>query len=95
MTDNLELPGLPAKPAKRGRPSTGQAMTPAERKRQSRQRAREHQVSGFQDLTDSQLLEAIGRELAQIKRSEGEARDNCKWHLGRLMTEFTGRVDKL
>lgn len=35
--DNLELPGIPCKPKKLGRPVTGYAMTNAERQRKYRQ----------------------------------------------------------
>lgn len=34
--NNYELPGIPLKPKKRGRPVTGQAMTNAERQRKFR-----------------------------------------------------------
>lgn len=35
--DNLELPGIPSKPKKRGRPVTGKAMSNAERQANFRQ----------------------------------------------------------
>lgn len=35
--DNYELPGIPPKPKKRGRPVTGNAMTNSERQRKFRQ----------------------------------------------------------
>lgn len=35
-----DLPGLPSEPKKRGRPSTGKALSPAERKRKQRRKER-------------------------------------------------------
>lgn len=39
--DQAQLPGLPPIPKKRGRPSTGRAKTPAERKQEQRSRDRQ------------------------------------------------------
>lgn len=95
-TDNLQLPGIPPVPAKRGRPSSGKSLTDAQRKRISRQKARERQVQDYKTLTDSQLCEAVSREIATIKRYPvGEDKDNAKWHYNRLILELNVRVSKL
>lgn len=59
--DNLELPGIPPKPKKRGRPVTGQAMTNAER--QSKFRKGQRSLTVF--VSDDILLRLDGFMLAR------------------------------
>jgi len=40
MNETMQLPGLPPLPKKRGRPSTGKALTSAQRKQAQRRNAR-------------------------------------------------------
>lgn len=59
VEDQAQLPGLPPIPKKRGRPVTGQAMTPAERKRKSRRDTRVTFYDAPQEAGLSTLLEAL------------------------------------
>lgn len=79
--NNMELPGIPRKP---GRPSTGKALTVAQRV--ARHRARKAQAlhtslkalqSCFQELDDNTLAQQIG------STTSDEYRYNCWIELGR------------
>lgn len=66
--DQAQLPGLPPIPKKRGRPATGNAKTPAQRKRDSRSKASRSLLLGpelggkpVSDLTITQLIEGFSR----------------------------------
>lgn len=62
-----ELPGIPTPPKKRGRPSTGTAQTPAQRKAASRARLmqwQKEQVFGSEDfrmLSPGQIMDILPR----------------------------------
>lgn len=89
-----QLPGLPPVPKKRGRPATGKAKSDAERKRESRRRAREHQVENYTSLTDTQLCEAIARQVAYLKSPDMD-KETSRWHYDRLISELNSRVAAL
>lgn len=58
---NLELPGIPAA-KKRGRPSTGNAMTPAQRKAEQRARDMNAMIeeTNLNNVTDTGLIAMLG-----------------------------------
>ena len=66
MTDNLELPGLPEIPKKRGRPATGKALTAAERKRRSRAGAYGAMLDrdDWSSIPLTSLMESYGKAMA-------------------------------
>lgn len=90
-----QLPGLPPVPKKRGRPSTGKAKSAAQRKRDSRERARDLHVENYKALSDSQLCEAIARQVSAIGKRDPEYLDSQKWHYDRLIAELNSRVAAL
>lgn len=90
-----QLPGLPPVPKKRGRPSTGKALTPAQRKQLSRERARDRHLENYKALSDSQLCEAIARQVSAINKRDPEYLDSQKWHYDRLIAELNSRVAAL
>lgn len=83
------LPGLPPVPKKRGRPSTGKAMSAAERKRQSRERMRDRQWEQLSSLSNSQLLEAMVMAIARLKTTEFP--DSASWWAGKVAAEIAKR----
>lgn len=76
--DNLELPGIPPLPKKRGRPVTGQAMTNAERQAKFRQGKESLTVflsdevlmrlEGFMLFRDETKSQVVDRALKQFFR---------------------------
>lgn len=84
-----QLPGLPPVPKKRGRPSTGKAMSAAERKRQSRERMRDRQWEQLSSLSNSQLLEAMAMAIARLKTTEFP--DSASWWAGKVAAEIARR----
>lgn len=80
-----ELPGLPPPPKKRGRPATGKALTPAERKRKQRDRALFKLFEDVTALSTTSLLEHLQSAIAE--RRTATAR--------KLLDELNARVDRL
>lgn len=64
-TPNQELPGLAAT-KKRGRPSTGKAMTAAQRKREQRSRdlTRVYEEKNLNNVTDTGLVALLAKKTA-------------------------------
>ncbi len=56
---NLELPGLPPPPKKRGRPKTGKAMTAAQRKAKQRRHAVKRVHGAIEEAPLTSLLEEM------------------------------------
>ena len=73
MNETLELPGVPPIPKKRGRPSTGKALTAAQRKRKQRQAGIALHSKTAQELREvplTLLLEEFQRSFScGLKRS--------------------------
>lgn len=80
-----ELPGLPPPPKKRGRPATGKALTPAERKRKQRDRDLFKLFEDVTALSTTSLLEQLQSAIAE--RRTATAR--------KLLDELNVRVDRL
>lgn len=80
-----ELPGLPPPPKKRGRPATGKALTPAERKRNQRYRDLEKLWNDITALSTTALLEQIQSAIADRRTATAH----------KLIDELNSRVDQL
>ena len=81
----VDLPGLPPPPKKRGRPATGKALTPAERKRNQRYRDLQKLFDDITALSTTSLLEQLQSAIAE--RRTATARN--------LLVELYLRVDRL
>lgn len=87
----VELPGLPAAPKKRGRPSTGKALSPAERKRRSRYEAARIAIESPQDASITGLIET----LASLHRDYGDGKSWAGHHGVKICRELLRRFEAM